>query len=240
MKRDPAGDVDGPNLYAYVRNSPLGAVDPTGLVSFVVPLKVVWSRSTLPRAHKASFRLWSTIVSEINEAERIFTKALSRSPYVTDVKFQLSSRFRLDSQLGIEEAGNTQTYQDILLAYSRTAPDHRNDLNVIATPISSAELVSAIPNNKRRTLHGVTQSKANFFSQGISGIVLANSFPSHRRIIAHELAHYFINSGNFINDHSSMPGSLMNNENIGEWLSCTDAMKIAENLRKFTRSGDWK
>jgi RHS repeat-associated protein len=35
ISEDPAGRANGPNLYAYVENSPVDLIDPTGMVSAV-------------------------------------------------------------------------------------------------------------------------------------------------------------------------------------------------------------
>ena len=38
LTRDPAGMVDGPNMYVYVKNSPVNGVDPTGKFSWYVDM----------------------------------------------------------------------------------------------------------------------------------------------------------------------------------------------------------
>jgi len=63
MARDPAGMIDGPNLYAFVRNAPINGVDPFGEIAFFT-----WSISETPMTKR------SPAVTTINITAKMFLR----------------------------------------------------------------------------------------------------------------------------------------------------------------------
>lgn len=80
LKRDPAGDVDGPNLYRYVRNRPTVHVDPSG--EFAIDRNSSWKPEELTRLKAAEANLKSS-----------FKNFLSRSVSGGDLYMGPSSGF---------------------------------------------------------------------------------------------------------------------------------------------------
>lgn len=107
---DPAGSVDGPNLYLFVRNSPVGHYDSYGL--YTTELKLIWivfgllvsfiaaiaMRATVPRTGPARGRVKSSEKRERQERIAIswMTKNFARTPLVALQSERLRS-FLIDS-----------------------------------------------------------------------------------------------------------------------------------------------
>jgi uncharacterized protein RhaS with RHS repeats len=61
LSKDPAGFVDGPNQYLYVKNAPPGAVDPSGFRAFTSR----WSRDREARAIATHWATWHNRSADI-------------------------------------------------------------------------------------------------------------------------------------------------------------------------------
>jgi hypothetical protein len=155
ISSDPAGFVDGFNLYAYVHNSPLIHVDPDGQLAFLIPIAIsfaIW--------HVAELAL-PTVVTGLQQYAGGANAAALLSGIVQGYTGNSSSFFSADPSLGLIE--NSSWALGTIIAY--------NPLK-----LSSSAIKNAMCSEMATKATSATFSKAfNWYSKNTARQMTKNS-----------------------------------------------------------------
>lgn len=157
LSKDPAGFVDGPNLYAYVRQNPWTNFDPEGLKTKKereqIRSKLIEKRSALERRLDRSSSLGEKskkdLVGEINEVSKSIdaeTKAINSiektAKYICEQADKLSI-FGVDKKDAYEKAANLDDETDFYKGWAATAAmaDYQSEVGSVVLLDGAGRLV---------------------------------------------------------------------------------------------------